>query len=184
VSGRGLANLEFYNKRGLVMAVKILVVDDHEVVHQGIRMILQSRPDWEISGEANNGAEAIEMAERLQPDAIIMDITMPVMNGLEATRQITKMGLKSPVVIFTMHESQGLLESVQSAGGRGLVLKSRAAHDLIEALEQVIKGGTYFRQNRENPTAATSEKKSQAGLVRFQAIRFVLSPLFSAISFS
>lgn len=157
------------------MAVKILVVDDHEVVHQGIRMILQARSDWEIVGQANNGAEAIEMAQQLQPDAIIMDITMPVMNGLEATRQITKLGLRSPVVIFTMHESQGLLESVQSAGGRGLVLKSRAAHDLIEALERVIGGGTYFRSNNEQAGRAAGQKKSEAGFIRFQAVRLILN---------
>jgi DNA-binding NarL/FixJ family response regulator len=156
------------------MAVKILVVDDHEVVHQGIRMILQSRPDWEIAGEANNGAEAVDMAQKIHPDAIIMDITMPVMNGLEATRQITKMGLSSPVVIFTMHESQGLVESVQSAGGRGLVLKSRAAHDLIEALERVIGGGTYFRSANDESTPASAEKKSGAGFMRFQALRLAV----------
>jgi DNA-binding NarL/FixJ family response regulator len=152
------------------MPVKILVVDDHEVVHQGIRMILQSRPDWEICGQAANGAQAIEMAQKLLPDAIIMDITMPVMNGLEATRQITKLGLRSPVVIFTMHESQGLMESVQSAGGRGLVLKSRAAHDLIEALERVIGGGTYFRPQSDEPNHASAEKKSEAGFLRFQRL--------------
>ena len=157
------------------MAVKILVVDDHEVVHQGIQMILQSRPDWQIVGQANNGAEAVDMAQKLQPDAIIMDITMPIMNGLEATRQITKLGLASPVIIFTMHESQGLLESVQSAGGRGLVLKSRAAHDLIEALERVINGGTYFRSNNnEEPARSAVARKSEGGFMRFQAIRLRL----------
>jgi DNA-binding NarL/FixJ family response regulator len=140
------------------------------VVHQGIKMILQSRPDWEICGQASNGAAAIDMAQQLQPDAIIMDITMPVMNGLEATRQITKLGLRSPVVIFTMHESQGLAESVQSAGGRGLVLKSRAAHDLIEALERVINGGTYFRQQTEDDNRASATKKSEAGYLRFQRL--------------
>lgn len=157
------------------MAVKILVVDDHEVVHQGIQMILQSRPDWQIVGQANNGAEAVDMAQKLQPDAIIMDITMPIMNGLEATRQITKLGLASPVIIFTMHESQGLLESVQSAGGRGLVLKSRAAHDLIEALERVINGGTYFRSNNNEESARSAvARKSEGGFMRFQAIRLRL----------
>jgi DNA-binding NarL/FixJ family response regulator len=156
------------------MSVKILVVDDHEVVHQGIKMILQSRPDWEISGEALNGAEAIDLAKKLAPDAIIMDITMPVMNGLEATRQLTKMGLPFPVVIFTMHESQGLAESVQAAGGRGLVLKSRAAHDLIEALERVINGGTYFRSSTDESDAAPSAKKSEAGFLQRQALRLTV----------
>ena len=148
------------------MATKILVVDDHEVVHQGIRMILQSRPDWEICGQAANGAEAVEMAQRLHPDAIVMDITMPVMNGLEATRQITRLGLPSPVLIFTMHESQGLVESVQSAGGRGLVLKSRATRDLIDALEQILGGKTYFKTGDEDG----KQKKEKPGY-RFMQCR-------------
>src|SRR5271154_304901 len=112
------------------MATRILVVDDHEVVHAGVRMILQSRPDWEICGQAANGAEGVDMARRLQPDAIVMDITMPVMDGLEATRQIIRLGLRAPVLMFTMHESPGVVESTRAAGARGLVLKSRAAHDL------------------------------------------------------
>jgi DNA-binding NarL/FixJ family response regulator len=156
------------------MSVKILVVDDHEVVHQGIRMILQSRPDWQICGEATNGAEAVELSQKLTPDAIIMDITMPVMNGLEATRQISKMNVRPPVVVFTMHESPGLIESVQSAGGSGLVLKSRAAHDLIEALERVIGGGTYFRTSNGD-TTAKEKTKPQGGAVRFQRVDLALS---------
>ena len=85
------------------------------------------------------------MAQRLQPDAIIMDLTMPVLNGLEATRQISKLGLKIPILIFTMHDSKRLVEFVQEAGGRGLVLKSHAARDLIEALETIMAGETYFK---------------------------------------
>lgn len=155
------------------MSAKILVVDDHEVVHQGIKMILQSRPDWEICGEATNGAEAIELAKTLRPDVIIMDITMPVMNGLEATRQITKLGLPCPVIIFTMHESQGLTESVHAAGGRGLVLKSRAAHDLIEALERVIGGGNYFRPTTDNGSPVAHPKKPEAGSLRKQSLQVI-----------
>lgn len=154
------------------MPIKILVVDDHEVVHQGIQMILQSRPDWEICGQAANGAEGVQMAQTLQPDAIIMDITMPVMNGLEATRQISKLGLKSPVLIFTMHESQGLADSVQAAGARGMVLKSRAARDLIEALEKILGGETYFKSDaKESP----SDKQKKPGLLRSQVFSFCLA---------
>ena len=131
------------------MAVRILVVDDHEVVRHGVRMILESRAGWEVCGQASDGTEAVQMAARLQPDAIIMDITMPEMNGLEATRRITRLGLRSPVLIFTMHEFEGLVDSVQSAGARGLVFKSRAGRDLIEALERLLNGETYFNTAKE-----------------------------------
>jgi two-component system nitrate/nitrite response regulator NarL len=126
------------------MPVRILIADDHEVVRQGIRTILSSRPDWEICGEAVNGQEAINLASQLQPDAIIMDITMPVMSGLEAARQITKTKGSAPILIFTMHESRSLADSVQETGARGFVFKSRAARDLIRALELLLSGGTYF----------------------------------------
>lgn len=157
------------------MGVKILVVDDHEVVHQGIRMILRTRPEWDICGQAANGAEAVHLAQELAPDAIVMDITMPVMNGLEATRQITKLGLPSKIVVFTMHEAPGLAESVRSAGGHGLVLKSRAATDLVAAIETIIGGGTYFRS--DGVTGPTPErKKAERGPLLRQALGLVLSP--------
>ena len=133
------------------MAVRILVADDHDVVLKGIRMILEAKPEWEICGEASNGAEAIRMAQELRPDAIVMDITMPVTNGLMATREITSLGVKAPVLIFTMHESKGLVESVKSVGARGIVFKSNAARDLTEALEALLAGGTYFRTASPEP---------------------------------
>ena len=142
------------------MTAKILVADDHEIVIQGIRMILQARSDWEICGQAANGAEAIRMAQDLRPDAIIMDITMPVMNGLAATREITNLRIQAPILVFTMHDSKGLVESVKSVGGRGVVFKSNAARDLIEALEELLRGGTYFRSAAtESPTAQREGRK-------------------------
>lgn len=162
------------------MGVTILVVDDHEVVHQGIRMILRSRPEWSICGQAANGAEGIHMAQELHPDAIVMDITMPVMNGLEATRQITKLGLPSKIVVFTMHEAPGLSDSVRSAGGHGLVLKSRAATDLVEAIETITGGGTYFRAGSGNGSPSESKKKPSPGTSLRQALG-VITPSIVAV---
>jgi DNA-binding NarL/FixJ family response regulator len=126
------------------MGSRILIVDDHEVVRQGIRTILRARPQWEVVGEAVNGRDAIEKAQSLDPDVIIMDITMPEMSGIEATREISKLKLRSAVLVFTMHESKNLASTVQEAGARGFVLKSHAARDLLEALEALMGGGTFF----------------------------------------
>jgi DNA-binding NarL/FixJ family response regulator len=126
------------------MGSKILIVDDHEVVRQGIRTILRSRPQWEIIGEAVNGKDAIEKAKALDPDVIIMDITMPEMSGIEATREISKLKLHAAVLVFTMHESKNLAATVREAGARGFVLKSHAARDLLDALESLLGGGTFF----------------------------------------
>ena len=126
------------------MGFKILIVDDHEVVRQGIRTILRSRPQWDVCGEAVNGKDAIEKAKTLDPDVIIMDITMPEMSGIEATREITKLGLRSAVLVFTMHESKNLASTVQDAGARGFVLKSHAARDLLDAIDALLNGGTFF----------------------------------------
>ena len=100
------------------MPAGILVADDHEVVRQGIRAILQSRPDWEICGEAVDGHEAVCLAEELHPDVIVMDITMPRMSGLEASQEIARLKLPARVLIFTMHESKSLAPSVRKAGAQ------------------------------------------------------------------
>ena len=147
------------------MPVRILVADDHEVVLQGIRMILQGRPDWQICGEAKNGAEAISMAQQVRPDIIIMDVTMPVTNGLAAAREIASLGIKAPILIFTMHESKGLVDSVIGVGGRGIVFKSNAVRDLIEALEVLLNGGSYFPSSAQ-PSTLPKKRDANPGLFR------------------
>jgi len=111
-------------------------------VRQGVRRILESQNDWEICGEARNGREALRLSEELEPDAIIMDITMPVMNGLEATAEITKANPDSKILIFTMHEPINL-PSIERSGAKGVLTKSRAATDLTPALKTILAGQTY-----------------------------------------
>jgi len=121
-----------------------LIADDHEGVRHGIRTILQARPQWEVCGEAVNGQEAVRLAGELLPDVIIMDINMPVMSGLEATKQLVKSGRDPRVLIFTLDESQTSAEIARRVGAWGYVLKSEAARDLIYALEGVHGGRTFF----------------------------------------
>ena len=126
------------------MSVRIVIADDREVVRQGVRRILQSRPEWEICGEAENGRQAVSLAQELNPDAIIMDISMPLMNGLEATSEISTLNANIRVLILTMHEPSELAEPARKMGARGLVMKSDAGRHLISALERVLSGGTFF----------------------------------------
>jgi DNA-binding NarL/FixJ family response regulator len=134
------------------MPVRILIVDDHEVVRQGVRSILLARPQWEICGEASDGHEAVRLAANLQPDAIIMDVTMPVMGGLAAASRILQSKSNTKVLIFTMHESPTLAKLVHKLGAQGFVVKSQATRYLVKALETVLAGDTFFPSD-EKPAA-------------------------------
>src|SRR5437868_2466652 len=114
---------------------RILIADDHQVVRKGIGVLLGGRPEWEICGEASNGREAVDAAARLKPDLVIMDISMPEMNGLEATRHILKDNPRIEILILSVHESEQLVHDVLSAGARGYILKTDAGDDLVAAVE-------------------------------------------------
>ena len=126
------------------MGFRILVADDHEVVRRGLCALLQSRPEWEICGEAADGREAVEKAGSLKADAVIIDIGMPVLNGLEATRQIMKANPHVKVLVLTLHDSDQVIREVLDAGARGFLLKSDAARDLISAVQALRRDNTYF----------------------------------------
>jgi DNA-binding NarL/FixJ family response regulator len=123
---------------------RILVADDHEVVRRGLCALLQSRPEWEICGEAADGREAVEKSQNLKPDAVIIDIGMPTLNGLEATRQILKANPDIRVLVLTLHDSDQMIREVLDAGARGFLLKSDAARDLISAVQALRRDNTYF----------------------------------------
>jgi DNA-binding NarL/FixJ family response regulator len=127
------------------MGPKILIVDDHEIVREGLRNLLsQTRPGWTVCGQASNGEEAIAAVKKLRPDAVILDITMPVMNGLEAAARIVKLDNHCRILMFTMHESETLVSDVRDAGAQGIVMKSQAGKNLVVAIETVLGGGTFF----------------------------------------
>jgi DNA-binding NarL/FixJ family response regulator len=120
-----------------VTSLRILIVDDHAVVRRGVRSLLESQPGWEICGEATTGREAVDMARRLQPDVVVMDLSLPELNGLDATRQILKDSPRSEILVLTMHHSEELARNVLQAGARGYVLKSDADQSMIAAIESL-----------------------------------------------
>ena len=126
------------------MAFRIFVADDHEVVRKGLISLLEAQPGWEVCGEAGDGREAVEKASELKPDITILDIGMPSLNGLEATRQILKVNPDAKILILTLHDSDSVVREVLNAGARGFLLKSDAARDLVAAAEALRRDKTYF----------------------------------------
>src|SRR5512140_804167 len=124
--------------------LRIMVADDHEVVRKGLVSLLQAQSDWQVCGEAGDGREAVEKAIQLKPDILILDIGMPSLNGLEATRQILKTTPNARVLILTLHDSDQVVREVLNAGARGFLLKSDAARDLVAAVEALRRDKTYF----------------------------------------
>jgi DNA-binding NarL/FixJ family response regulator len=123
---------------------RVLIVDDHAFIRRGVQTILHSFPEWEFCGEADNGRDAIRLAEELKPEVIIMDLSMPGLNGIEATRAIRKTQPAAKVVLLTLHESAELVRNAFRAGARGYLLKTDAEQELVKALTVVIGEGAYI----------------------------------------
>jgi len=123
---------------------RILIVDDHEIVRRGLRAILGTRPQWEVVGESVTGRQAINDVRALRPDLVIMDIGMPELNGLDATRHILKEFPSTEVLILTMHDSEQLIREVLDIGARGYMLKSDAGKELVAAVESLGTHKPYF----------------------------------------
>jgi DNA-binding NarL/FixJ family response regulator len=134
---------------------RILVADDHEVMRLGIRNLLESVPNWTVCAEASTGREAVEMALQSPPDVIIMDITMPEMNGLEAAAKISEERPDIPVIMFSLHLSEDVIGRFKTGAIRGAVAKSEAARDLLDAVRRVLSGGTFF-PSKTSPQSAPS----------------------------
>jgi len=124
--------------------LRILIADDHEVARQGIRALLENHPGWQVCGEAKDGREAVELASKIKPDVTLLDIGMPNLNGLEATRQILASSPEMPILILTMHDSDNVVREVLRAGARGFLLKSDAGRDLVAAVEALQLQRTFF----------------------------------------
>lgn len=123
---------------------RILLADDHGVVRKGLRFLLESEPGLEVVGEAVDGRQAVDMAAELKPDVIVMDIAMPRLNGIEATRQIVRDRPEIAIVMLSMHSDEEYLVRTLSAGAKGYLLKDSAEGDLVRAVHSVSEGKPYF----------------------------------------
>jgi DNA-binding NarL/FixJ family response regulator len=124
--------------------IRILLADDHTVMRSGLRVLLERQADLQVVGEAADGREAVELAGKLAPDAAVMDIAMPQLNGLDATRQITSRNPHTAVVVLSMHSDEGYVARALKAGARGYLMKDSAEADLINAIRAVCDGKAFF----------------------------------------
>ena len=124
--------------------IGVLLVDDHTVVRQGLRALLQAQEDMEVIGEAENGREAVALARKSSPDVVVMDVAMPLLNGLEATRQVLKLAPRAKVLVLTSYGDDECVERLMQAGAAGYLIKQTAANDLLKAIREVQRGNAYF----------------------------------------
>jgi DNA-binding NarL/FixJ family response regulator len=139
--------------------LRILIADDHALVRQGLRSVLEAQTNWTVCGEAKDGREAVKLALKLRPDIVLLDVTMPELNGLDATRQICRGLPGTPILVLTMHESEELCGEAVQAGASGCVLKSDSPRQLLAAIEAVAAGGKYFPR----PTGHVPHSGGQRG---------------------
>lgn len=126
------------------MNLRILVADDHDIIRRGLKSLLTAKHGWEVCAEAKNGREAISLAEEHKPDVVVMDVSMPELNGLEAVRRIRKSLPKTEIVVLTLHFSDQLVHDIVEAGAKGYIMKSDADRDLVAAVEALSVRRTFF----------------------------------------
>ncbi len=153
--------------------IKILLADDHTIVRQGLKLIISSHADLQVIGEAANGREVLELAEKLKPDVILMDVAMPELNGIEATRRLRDVSPRTKVLVLSMHKEAVYVREILKAGARGYILKDAIDTELISAIQSVARGDGYispaisgtllsdYRQNITNPLDLLSSRERE-----------------------
>jgi DNA-binding NarL/FixJ family response regulator len=151
-------------------SITVLLAEDHTIVREGLRTLLEAEGDIRVVGEAETGRQAVELTKKLHPAVVVMDIAMPLLNGLEATRQILKAIPGAKVLILSAHSDDAYVEQVVELGAAGYLLKQTSAHALANAVREVQKGGTYFSPsiarrlgNRYAPSPAPGERAKKKG---------------------
>ena len=152
--------------------ITVLLVEDHMIVREGFRKLLESEDDLELVGEAQTGRQAVKMAIALRPDVVVMDVAMPQLNGLEATRQIRKAVPDTKVLILSAHSDDAYVEQAIALGAAGYLLKQTSAHVLSEAIREVHKGGTFFSPSiAKRIRSHVRETLNSKGKLRKKAVR-------------
>jgi two-component system response regulator NreC len=153
--------------------IKILLVDDHTLVRQGLKLILSAHSDLEVIGEAANGREAVELSQKLKPDVVLMDVAMPELNGIEATKRMVEANSRVRVLVLSMHKEPVYVREILRAGARGYILKDAIDTELLSAVRSVARGDGYvspavsgallgdYRQNVTNPLDLLSGRERQ-----------------------
>ena len=152
--------------------IRVILADDHAVVRAGLKAVLGASEDIDVVGEASDGAEAIELAERLDPDVVIMDLTMDRMDGTSATREIVAKKLRARVLVLTMHAEEDYLLAVLEAGAAGYLMKNAADRELVDAVRTVARGDMFIRPNAARILAQGITKKDplDAERARFERL--------------
>ena len=145
--------------------VRILIADDHDVVRQGVRAVLDAEPEWIVCGEAGSGREAVTKAGELRPDVVVLDVSMPELNGLEATRQI-RGALPAKILILTVHDSEQVVTEVLDAGADGYLLKTDAGRKLVEAIRALLEGRAFFSDRVQTMGARPAGSRRGAAATR------------------
>ncbi len=146
--------------------ITVLLVDDHTIVREGLISLLRLEKDIEVVGEADNGRRALELVRTVHPDVVVMDIAMPLLNGMEATRQILRARPATKVLILSAHSDDAYVEMVMALGASGYLIKQTAAHVLSEAIREAHKGNTYFSPTIAKRRNQLLQKSQQRGAMR------------------
>ena len=173
------------------MGIRVLIAEDHVMVRQGLRALLD-REGFEVVGEASNGYEAVQSTTAVNPDVVVMDVSMPVMNGVDAAQELSQRSVKAKAVLLTRHDDDQYVLAALRAGARGYVLKSQAATDLAHAIRQVFRGNLYLspgvskvvvenielllKQNREENKKESRSRMIVTGVTRFMGSVTVALP--------
>jgi DNA-binding NarL/FixJ family response regulator len=153
------------------MALTLMLADDHQIVRQGLKALLKTEPDLQLVGEASDGLEAVRLAERLQPQVLVLDLMMPGLNGLEVARQVARRSPRTSIVILSMHSDEAYVVEALRAGAQAYVLKESGAEELVRAIRAVAAGERYFSPPlSENALGAYMQKVESTPVDRYETL--------------